>query len=333
MTSLPVPAPTPLSDVKSSVGPPGSALMVTMIRLLTIFSVPLFWITGVSLSQEVNQTPSTLLGKPGAKIQLSCSHNIPSYYMILWYQRSVGDTALKLIAYVSYKSPTVESPYQGMFNVTGDGAKLAYLHFLKLRQPEDDGQYFCAASYTVVELQLNKSSSTRLGVKSCSGSTRAQSSSESLNISGLGVNMITCLRGTVIFFILTGVCQTVEVHQTPSDLLSRDGDTVQLVCTHDQADYRVMLWYFQKPGDTALTLIGYIYFQSPTYEGSYNKYFTMTGDFSGSGTKKGFLSIRSLSMSEDSAVYYCAASKAQCCRSPLFSTKTLLSPPRVVCVS
>ena len=104
----------------------------------------------MSLSQEVNQTPSTLLGKPEETIQLSCSHNIPSYNVILWYQRSVGDTALKLIGYVFLKSPAVESPYQGLFNVSGDGAKEAYLHLLKLRQPEDDGQYFCAASYTVV---------------------------------------------------------------------------------------------------------------------------------------------------------------------------------------
>ena len=102
--------------------------------------------------------------------------------------------------------------------------------------------------------------------------TRAQSSSESLNISGLGVNMITCLILTLIFFILNGKCyifisesllfryakcekciycnkvscvslwwSDCGVPPTPSDLLSRDGDTVQLVCTHGQTDYRVML--------------------------------------------------------------------------------------------
>ena len=102
----------------------------------------------MSLSQEVNQTPSTLLWKPEEKIQLSCSHNIPNYDTILWYQRSVGDTALKLIAYVYYKSPTVESPFQDIFDVSGDGEKEAHLHLLKLRQPEDDGQYFCAAYMT-----------------------------------------------------------------------------------------------------------------------------------------------------------------------------------------
>ena len=103
-----------------------------------------------SLSQEVNQTPFTLLGKPEERIQLNCSHNIPNYDTILWYQRSVGDTALKLIGYVFFKNPTVESPYQGIFNVSGDGKKEAYLH-LQLRQSKDDGQYFCAASYTVVQ--------------------------------------------------------------------------------------------------------------------------------------------------------------------------------------
>ena len=102
----------------------------------------------MSLSQEVNQTPSSLLRKSEQKIQLSCSHNIPNYDTILWYQRSVGDTALKLIAYVYYKSPTVESPFQGLFNVSGDGDKEAYLHLLNLRQPEDDGQYVCPAYMT-----------------------------------------------------------------------------------------------------------------------------------------------------------------------------------------
>jgi len=125
----------------------------------------------------------------------------------------------------------------------------------------------------------------------------------------------------------------VEVHQTPSDVLSRDGDTVQLVCTHSKTDYTVMLWYFQKPGDTALTLIGYLRYGTPNFEGSNEEHFSFTGDLSGDKAKKASLVIKNLSVNSHSAVYYCAASYAQCCRSPLFFTKTLLSPPGVVCVS
>ncbi|KAJ7988799.1 hypothetical protein DPEC_G00312950 [Dallia pectoralis] len=85
---------------------------LTMIRTLFIIPVPLFWITGVSLSKEVYQSPSEMLLKPGDSDRLNCSHKIPNYDTILWYQRSVGDTALKLIANAYYKTPTVEPSYK-----------------------------------------------------------------------------------------------------------------------------------------------------------------------------------------------------------------------------
>uniref|UniRef100_A0A673YUG0 Ig-like domain-containing protein n=1 Tax=Salmo trutta TaxID=8032 RepID=A0A673YUG0_SALTR len=97
-------------------------------------------------SKSVYQSPSTLLVKPNASVTLNCSHKIPSYDTILWYQRSVEDTALNLIAYAYYKTPTVEPSYKGYFDVKGDGENEAFLHILKLRQAEDSGEYFCAAS-------------------------------------------------------------------------------------------------------------------------------------------------------------------------------------------
>ena len=83
---------------------------------------------------------------PDDHFNLSCSHQIPSYYVILWYQRSQGDTALKLIGYIINTRPTVEKSFQSHFNVSGDGRKKAYLHILKARHPEDSGEYFAAAS-------------------------------------------------------------------------------------------------------------------------------------------------------------------------------------------
>ncbi|CAB1330500.1 unnamed protein product [Coregonus sp. 'balchen'] len=63
--------------------------------------------------------------------------------------RSVGDTALKLIAYVFLTTQTVEPSYKGYFDVKGDGRKDAFLQLLKLRQAEDSGEYFCAASFSL----------------------------------------------------------------------------------------------------------------------------------------------------------------------------------------
>uniref|UniRef100_A0A8D2ZFS0 Ig-like domain-containing protein n=1 Tax=Scophthalmus maximus TaxID=52904 RepID=A0A8D2ZFS0_SCOMX len=93
---------------------------------------------------RVNQ-PSSLLVERGQST-ISCSHSVSSYNVILWYQQSAGDSALKLIGYILYANPTLEEPFQQHFNVTGDGSTKSQLRVLKLRQPQDSGVYYCAAS-------------------------------------------------------------------------------------------------------------------------------------------------------------------------------------------
>ena len=104
--------------------------------------------TGVYLSKEkqVSQTPAELLLQPNVQVTLKLSHQIPNYDTILWYQRSPGDTALKLVAYVYYKTLNVEPSFAGHFNVSGDGENTAHLTILSPRHPEDSGEYFGAAS-------------------------------------------------------------------------------------------------------------------------------------------------------------------------------------------
>ena len=104
--------------------------------------------TGVHLdkAKQVSQSPPELFMNPDGESKLNCSHKISRYDTILWYQRSPGDTALKLIGYMWYKDPKVEPSFQSHFNVSGDGEKTAYLHILKARHPEDSGEYFAAAS-------------------------------------------------------------------------------------------------------------------------------------------------------------------------------------------
>ncbi|CAI5695664.1 unnamed protein product [Oreochromis niloticus] len=60
----------------------------------------------------------------------------------------------------------------------------------------------------------------------------------------------------LFFCCLTGVCLGVEVHQSPSEFITKAGSKVEIFCSHEKTDYRVMLWYQQLPGDTAMKLIG-----------------------------------------------------------------------------
>lgn len=107
-------------------------------------------LSGVHLSkdQQVLQTPSDIIVKPNQTVQLSLSHSIPSYDTVLWYQRSPGDSALKLIGYAMARlSPKIEPSFQSNFKMNGDGYKSVNLSILDTRHPEDSGEYFGAASY------------------------------------------------------------------------------------------------------------------------------------------------------------------------------------------
>ncbi|CAB1450325.1 unnamed protein product [Pleuronectes platessa] len=184
--------------------------------------ITVFWIKGVYLSNEkpVFQTPADLLIKPDGEFNLSLTHQIPNYYQILWCQRSAGDSSLKLIGYVYYKTLNIEPKFSSRFNVSGNGEKTAFLQIKNLKHSEDSGEYFGAASV-------------------CLGLDIRQSPSD------LVTNP-------------AGISLGVQVHQSPSALIRKAGDAVQLVCTHGQTDYTVMLWYQQSPTVQALKLIGYV---------------------------------------------------------------------------
>ncbi|KAK2826669.1 hypothetical protein Q5P01_020883 [Channa striata] len=83
------------------------------------------------------------------------------------------------------------------------------------------------------------------------------------------------------FCCLAGVCLGLEVRQSPSELFANPGDTVQIFCSHDKTDYRVMLWYQRSPGDTAMKLIGHLYFKDVTMEKPYKEDFNLSGDLGG----------------------------------------------------
>uniref|UniRef100_A0AAZ3RP16 Ig-like domain-containing protein n=1 Tax=Oncorhynchus tshawytscha TaxID=74940 RepID=A0AAZ3RP16_ONCTS len=101
------------------------------------------------LSVEVHQTPSAVFSRPGENVQLFCQHPKTDYRVILWYQKTRGETALKLIGNLYHKNPTIESSYEKHFNMSGDlgggGPKNASLNIVSNLTQEDSAVYFCAA--------------------------------------------------------------------------------------------------------------------------------------------------------------------------------------------
>lgn len=103
---------------------------------------------------------------------------------------------------------------------------------------------------------------------------------------------------------------------------------MQLFCTNEDSGHRVMLWYQQLPGHTALTLIGYGYGEmtNDSVEQPFKEHFRLTGDLTGNEEKNGSLSIFNLQALEHTATYFCAFSSPQHIKQHLRLTKTS-SPP------
>uniref|UniRef100_A0A3Q2D5R3 Ig-like domain-containing protein n=1 Tax=Cyprinodon variegatus TaxID=28743 RepID=A0A3Q2D5R3_CYPVA len=95
--------------------------------------------------KNVHQEPPSMLEVSGNPATINCSHSISGYYVILWYQKPIGDSILKLIGYISNQSPKLEDEFKDHFILRGDGSKESGLHIEKL-QPEDSSMYYCAAS-------------------------------------------------------------------------------------------------------------------------------------------------------------------------------------------
>lgn len=91
-------------------------------------------------------------------------------------------------------------------------------------------------------------------------------------------------------------------HQSSPHIV-RQGSEVHINCSHDDSSLLVMLWYQHNRDNNSMTLIGYGYESSQTYEGQFEKQYELTRR----NAVEGALTILKADLSH-SAVYFCAAS-------------------------
>lgn len=108
-----------------------------------------------------------------------------------------------------------------------------------------------------------------------------------------------------------------SVHQTPCDLIKRPTEEVLMNCSHSNTNFNMIQWYKQSAGGNDMALVGYARFSSVAVEDQFKGSYNVSGD----GNSLSSLHVAK-SRSEDSAVYFCAASRAQFCTNPPSPTKT-----------
>ncbi|KAL6105815.1 uncharacterized protein ACO6RY_07260 [Pungitius sinensis] len=103
-----------------------------------------------------------------------------------------------------------------------------------------------------------------------------------------------------------------SVDQSPAALIKHPGEEVRIDCNHSNTAFDLIQWYKQSSGESDMLLVGYARFTSPVVEAPFKDSYNV----SGIGSSRAFLHIPKPGVSEDGAVYFCAASRAQCCTAP-----------------
>ncbi|XP_041929080.1 uncharacterized protein LOC121693602 [Alosa sapidissima] len=120
---------------------------VTNMHAGYITALTVVLLKGCVLTSEVNQTPPDLIKNQNASVMIYCQHNVPSYYVMLWYKQTQG-REMTLMAFLNIKSPNYEEPFDGKVKLDGDANKDQNnsINITSL-SAQDTAVYYCAASY------------------------------------------------------------------------------------------------------------------------------------------------------------------------------------------
>ncbi|KAM3595096.1 uncharacterized protein V6R79_018044 [Siganus canaliculatus] len=113
--------------------------------------------------------------------------------------------------------------------------------------------------------------------------------------------IITVFCALLHIQLLSGSSLSDQVHQTPPDMFTQQGQTAQIQCSHRIQSYNQILWYKQTDGQ--MKLLGYMFMDNPTLEPEVNV------KIEGNANKDQNCTLTTEAVSS-SAVYYCAASSS-----------------------
>ncbi|TKS87117.1 Immunoglobulin lambda variable 1-40 [Collichthys lucidus] len=111
---------------------------------------PIIKSSGSSLSDQVHQTPAEIYNKPGERGRISCLHSIDSYNQILWYKQK-EDGQMQLLGYMFMNDGYSEDGVNVMMEGSANKDKTCTLTTEELSM-NSSAVYFCAASYTVLQI-------------------------------------------------------------------------------------------------------------------------------------------------------------------------------------
>lgn len=86
---------------------------------------------------------------PDKSAVFKCTHNIASYFQMMWYKQIQGTMGLKLMGYLNGETESKEAEFTNKIFLKGNGRKNGTLTIEKLTL-NDSAVYFCAAYDTLI---------------------------------------------------------------------------------------------------------------------------------------------------------------------------------------
>ncbi|GAA6086119.1 uncharacterized protein LOC111582099 [Tachysurus ichikawai] len=292
--------------------------------------------------------PAVLFLQPGDSLNITCSHHDKNYDKIYWYQH-VNQQSLQLIGFLNFKNPETDikgfnisgdaekEGYLSTQSVTADYSALYFcaiyislfsiatvissLNIQQLPQnllitPEQrEVKLSCQhgdSSYIYMYWYQQKTVSDSIeliGMLQYQRFTPEEKFKPRFNISGHATGDAFLLISSVApedsaVYFCAAIISSLNIQQLPQHLITPEQSEAKLSCRHGDISYSYMYWYKQKKVSDSIELIGVLVSQNPTLEEKFKTKFSISGQSTGDA----FLLISSVTL-EDSAVYFCAASK------------------------
>ncbi|RXN11365.1 hypothetical protein ROHU_030091 [Labeo rohita] len=184
-----------------------------MVRVLLIL---LLWLTAACLGKTVLQTPANLIKNQDESAMIICTHNIQSYYRILWYKQNPDMLGFKLMGFLNYDAKNEEPDFKNKIKLDGNGEENDDIISCLLCL------YFIAKVLTLVQ--------------------RADM---------MNAFLIKC----ACLLWLTGTVGGNDVVQEPI-IWKAKGASAVMNCTQNKGtSYSLMYWYKQRPGETMKLIV------------------------------------------------------------------------------
>ncbi|CAI5695663.1 unnamed protein product [Oreochromis niloticus] len=114
--------------------------------IITFFCISfnIILVSGSSLSDQVHQNPADMYKEQGKTAEITCSHTIVNYNVILWYKKT--NSQLQLLGYMLGTSKFPEPGVTVTMDGSADKDKNSTLTIKDLFM-NSSAVYFCAARY------------------------------------------------------------------------------------------------------------------------------------------------------------------------------------------